>query len=262
MKAALRKIPEKVWPWYWLVEQPDKPILFGSDWAIQANSFILPYGLGTEHIAIVPGGEMGQVVNTTIGLRQFGESKWMAWDPSRDLPPRMLLTVTADRILDQTAYPLSEDERLFDGGLREALSSVERTGTWEALGIRWSSDRFRDYLYRKHWAEVLRAVQGHGLDFLVPVRVGDGPISLLDGSDPRVTIASLISFDRKEYALFYRQITSAPTDLKYTDINLTCESWWGIRFPRGVLIPSTVAYTEDAKRLTVKACLLYTSRCV
>ena len=49
-------------------------------------------------------------------------------------------------------------------------SSVERTGTWEALGIRWSSDRFRDYLYRKHWAEVLRAVQGHGLDFLVPVR--------------------------------------------------------------------------------------------
>jgi hypothetical protein len=254
MKAALRKIPEKVWPWYWLVEQPDKPIVLGFDWALQANSFLNPFGEGVEDRASpLAGGEMGQVVNTTIGLRRFGESRWVPFDPSKDEPPKMLQIVTADRLRDPVAYPLNEDTRLFEPGLREALSKVERTGTWEALGIRWSSDRFRDYLYRKHWAEVLRAVQGHGLDFLVPVRVGDGPISLLDGSDPRVTIASLISFDRKEYALFYRQITSAPTDLKYTDINLTCESWWGIKFPRGVLIPSTVAYTEDGKRLTVKA---------
>jgi len=255
MKAALRKIPEKVWPWYWLVEQPDKAILLGYDWALQANSLLNPFGDGLEDpTSPLAGGEMGQVVNTTIGLRRFGESRWIPYDPSKDELPKMLGLVTADRLRDQSAYPLNEDTRLFEAGLREALSSVEATGNWERLGIRWSSDRFREYLYRKHWEAVLKAVKGKGLDFLVPVRVGDGPISLFDVNDPRVTVASLVSFDRKEYGTFYRQITSAPTDLKYTAINLTCESWWGIKFPRGVLVPNTVTYfAEDGVRRTVKA---------
>jgi hypothetical protein len=253
MKAALRKIPEKVWPWYWLVEQPDKAIVLGFDWALQANSFLNPFGEGVEDpTSPLAGGETGQVVNTTIGLRRFGESRWVPFDPAKDEPPEMLQIVTDDRLRDPAAYPLNEDTRLFEAGLREALSKAEETGTWERLGIRWASDRFREYLYRNHWDAVLWTVKGRGLDFLVPVRVDDGPISLLQGKDTRVTATSLVSFDRKEYAIFYRQITSAPTDLKYTDINLTCESWWGIKFPRGVLTPRTVTYTEDGNSRTAR----------
>ena len=68
----------------------------------------------------------------------------MPFDPAKDEPPEMLQIVTDDRLRDPSAYPLNEDTRLFEAGLREALSRVEETGTWERLGIRWASDRFRE----------------------------------------------------------------------------------------------------------------------
>ena len=75
-------------------------------------------------------------------------------------------------------------------------------------------------------------VKGTALDFLVPIRVGSG-FDLVDSYNPKVTIDTLADFDLKTYTEFYRFVTSTRTDLTYSNVALTVEQWWGVRFHAG-----------------------------
>ena len=157
---------------------------------------------------------------------------------------------------EKHAHPNYPEEDL-KGQILALFASVRSSGTFELLGLKICSANWRQRL-KAWWPEIVQMVKGSALDFLVPIRVGSG-FDLVDSYNPKVTIDTLADFDLKTYTEFYRFVTSTRTDFTYSNVALTVEQWWGVRFPRGVLLSSSVRYANSVTGKRVSAVPLLAS---
>ena len=253
LRRSIENIPEDVWPYSWVLAHLDRDIAIDHD--LDINSVPIIDGW-TLHGAV----EIGKVQGLVYGWREFGTVEWHKRDmndDSADFKQGLGQFLTLGYLpQEKHAHPSYPEEDL-KGQILALFASVRSSGTFELLGLKICSANWRQRL-KAWWPEIVQMVKGTALDFLVPIRVGSG-FDLVDSYNPKVTIDTLADFDLKTYTEFYRFVTSTRTDLTYSNVALTVEQWWGVRFPRGVLLSSSVRYANSVTGKRVSAVPLLAS---
>lgn len=259
-KRRLAQIPAEAWPWAFLIEiaEAGTPLLVVRS---SVDDIEVPIWEGARQWqpqGLHHGVEVGRIEGGSFGFRNFGEYAFALLDTSAPgykdrLKVSAFLLDTPDPKGYSLPWPEDEDRAALEPGLRRALDSV-RAGDFEAVGIRWAHDEHRVWFWQGWGLQfVLSLAEAPDTaGFLVPV-LERGTFQLIPAGPTLkrftgpVTFVSIVEPTEAGWSNFLGM--AAYSGLKWTELNVCADSWWGRSFPRGVLKRSD---ETEAEWVTVK----------
>ncbi len=240
--AGLVSLSPESWPFAWVV-QLERPFVIEHDRMQNTIPIVEDWTLGGKI-------EFGRLSPGEFGWRRFGDVRWHRKSLAEDddeLAELLLTGYEPEDTRTQPRYPVED----LHGQLALLLEELRTTGTFELLGLKLCSARWRARLHSdKHWSSIVAALRQTSLDFQVPIRPPGGGWKLVDSDDPQVTEETLAPFDRATYSSFFSWASTNRTSLTYSATALTTEAWWGIRFPVGTLAPGVSDLRQPSTRAT------------
>ncbi len=277
--SRLGRVPDTTWPYGWLIEHAVRGHAMTFDNVyVGVDSSLFPV---LQDWFLAGAIELGTTSPLGYGWRVGGSAQWRYCDLSAMTRVSASVDEESEETDEEQARAATDDESLLrralsigylpiergdvleaipteelTGAVSALLDRVADTGSWTLLGLKWASTRYRQMLEQSWWPELVRVVKVARLDFKVPVRLGD-KWELLEGDDHRVSPETLVGFSAQAYTDFFRYASTNRTDWKYSEVDLTSESWWAKRFPKGFLRPLTIQYRSTRIGKRVKTEPLY-----
>lgn len=155
----------------------------------------------------------------------------------------------------QKPWPEEQDRAALAGGLHKALAGVAQ-GDFEGLGLRWAHEAHRVWFWQHTGLAFMTALSQAPASgsFLVPVREHDvlklvpaGPA--LRPLATHAALSSVLAPNRSGWKT-YLELATGGQGLKWGDLNLCADAWWGRTFPRGIL-PKSIESEDAARWVTV-----------
>lgn len=273
-KRRLLQTPSDIWPWAFLIPiaESGTPLLVIHT---QDNRQV-PIWEGARHPDATGGMEVGKVEGDVFGVRRFGSHAFQPLDAGsadfkRTFAQVAPLLERPDPMAYRRPWPEAEDRAALAAGLHLALAGVAR-GDFEGLGLRWANESHRAWFWQHAGLEYLTALSRAPASdsILIPIYERDA-LKLLPAGPAlqrlatQAALSSVLAPTRAGWKNFLQRAASSQ-GLKWGDLNLCADAWWGRSFPRGIL-PKSSESDDAARWVTVptsegpeKVLALWTSR--
>ena len=243
-KRRLLQMPSEIWPWAFVIAIAERgtPMLIVE---LQKGE-LAPLWEGARLFVVGAGGmEVGRVDGDAFGARWFREHAFHPFDSQspdfrRKLQDAGSLLQRPNSKAYQGAWPEPEDRAGLEPGLRKALEGVA-LGEFEGVGLRWAHDTHRLWFWKTWGLQYVTSLSEAPASesFVVPVLeraefklVPAGPL-IKRFASPTAVISVLepTAAGWKDYL----KLAAVTQGLKWADLNICADIWWGRTFPRGIL---------------------------